>query len=67
MPDKGKSVFGAGDCLEEEEQAGSSMQTATLGEGGRLAAFDRLGEMQREGVCCDVTLTVGGRHFKAHK
>ncbi|CAM9797320.1 unnamed protein product, partial [Ectocarpus fasciculatus] len=40
---------------------------ATLGARGRRAAFERFRDLQRVGACCDVTLAVGGKHFKAHK
>lgn len=45
----------------------SGVRVATLGEGGRLSAFDKLRELQQKGACCDVTLMVGGKKFKAHK
>lgn len=48
-------------------EAGAAMLLAALGEAGRLGAFDKLRELQQEGACCDVTLVVGDRHFKAHK
>lgn len=53
--------------LAGEVKDGSDTQLAALGENGRLSAFDKLRELQRRGACCDVTLIVGGRHFKAHK
>lgn len=46
---------------------GATLQLAGLGDAGRLTAFDKLRELQQEGACCDVTLAVGGQHFKAHK
>lgn len=49
------------------DDAGSEVRLAALGEAGRLAAFDKLKELQQEGACCDVTLAVGGQNFKAHK
>lgn len=45
----------------------SALREATLGARGRRAAFERFRELQRGGACCDVTLAVGGKHFKAHK
>lgn len=68
-----RARIGSGDCTarefpEHEEAAGSAIiRLAALGEGGRLAAFEKLRELQREGACCDVTLSVGESHFKAHK
>lgn len=66
-----------GDCEEGEEgellelqQGGAgptSVRLATLGERGRRSAFDQFRQQQRDGACCDVTLAVGGRTFKAHK
>lgn len=63
-------IFGIGDSLRESpehEGPGTAVPLAALGESGRLAAFDKLRELRREGACCDVTLAVGGRQFKAHK
>lgn len=48
-------------------EGAGSVRVAALGGRGRLSAFGRLRELQREGACCDVTLAVGGRLFKAHK
>ncbi|CAB1114554.1 unnamed protein product [Ectocarpus sp. CCAP 1310/34] len=45
----------------------SALSEATLGARGRRTAFERFGELRRVGACCDVTLAVGSKHFKAHK
>lgn len=48
-------------------EGAGSVRVAALGGRGRLSAFGRLRELQQEGACCDVTLAVSGRLFKAHK
>lgn len=54
--------------LQHGGAAGSrSARVAKLGERGRRSAFDQFRQLQRDGACCDVTLAVGGRTFKAHK
>eukprot|EP00903_Cladosiphon_okamuranus_P009315 g8887.t1 len=54
--------------LQQGGEAGSSTaRVATLGERGRRSAFDQFQQLRRDGACCDVTLAVGGRMFKAHK
>lgn len=63
---------GAGGELFDQQGGGalasrSALREATLGARGRRAAFERFGELRRVGACCDVTLAVGGKHFKAHK
>lgn len=65
----GRRVLGSGGFEGEapEQEVAESMRLAALGESGRLSAFEKLQELQREGACCDVTLVVGGKYFKAHK
>lgn len=61
-PGQGGGVIGG------DETGGSvGVKLAALGEAGRLAAFEKLRDLQQEGACCDVTLAIGGQHFRAHK
>lgn len=70
----GGALVGSNVGMSSVQATGESMgcdeamvRLAALGDAGRLAAFDKLQELQQEGACCDVTLAIGGRHFKAHK
>jgi BTB/POZ domain len=56
-----------GTLLPAEGIGDEEVDVASLGEAGRIAAFESLQELLRSGVCCDVTLRVEGRAFKAHK
>lgn len=67
---EGEEAEGAGGEFLELQQGGAgsgSARVATLGERGRRSAFDQFRRLQRDGACCDVSLAVGGRTFKAHK
>jgi BTB/POZ domain len=56
-----------GTLLPAEGIGDEEVDVACLGDAGRIAAFESLQELLRAGVCCDVTLRVEGRAFKAHK
>lgn len=67
----GDSARGGGGGGMPDEQRGGlgsrSTRVAMLGERGMRSVFDQFRQLQRDGACCDVTLTVGDRAFKAHK
>lgn len=69
MVGRNADVRGSGGTERDASDAegAGSVRLAALGGRGRLLAFGKLRELQREGACCDVTLAVGGRLFKAHK
>ncbi|CAM9764989.1 unnamed protein product, partial [Discosporangium mesarthrocarpum] len=55
------------DAEDRQAQSSTAVRPAVLGAAGRLAAFEKLWELREEGSCCDVTLSVGGHRFDAHR